>query len=476
MNGDTSHAAPSLRLMDTRQCEKIHDASLEILRRTGVRVHHEEALTLLKDAGCRIEDGNLARIPPSLVEWALRSAPSVIALCSRGSDIASVPLEPGVTTFGPGSDCPYYLDPRTGERRPFTLADLGDCARLADALPEIGFLMSMGIPRDFSGNTYRRQYATLVQNSVKPVVFVCNDGADCRAIAAAAAVVAGGMDRLRLNPTLLLYSEPTTPLQHSGTATEKLLYMASEALPVVHSPAPMMGSTAPATLAAGLALGNAEVLSGLVIHQRKRAGAPFVYGSGLHHMDMKTSISVYGAPEFQLARLAVAAMGRYYGLPTWGYAGHSDAIPFDEQAAVDAALSVQNALLCGMNLVHDVGYLEAGLITSPEMMVFTADMIGMLRRFADGFSFDADDLALEVVNAVGPGGNYLAEEHTLRHYREFWQPSLFDRRRYEAWRSSGARSLRDRLREKTLDLMTGQGDSLFPSAAAREVELALGLS
>jgi trimethylamine--corrinoid protein Co-methyltransferase len=462
--------------MNKDHCKKIHQASLELLRRTGVRVHHEEAKTLLKDSGCPIEDGNLAKIPPSLVEGALDSAPSVIALCSRGTDFASVLIQSGVTTFGPGSDCPYYLDPRNGERRPFTLSDLNNCARLADALPEIGFLMSMGIPRDFVGNAYRKQYAMLVENSAKPVVFVCNDEADCRAIVAAASVLSGGMDRLRLNPTLLLYSEPTTPLQHSRTATEKLLYMAAEALPVVHSPAPMMGSTAPATLAAGLVLGNAEVLSGLVIHQLKRAGAPFLYGSGLHHMDMRTSISVYGAPEFQLARLAVAAMGGYYGLPTWGYAGHSDAIPFDEQAAVDAALSVQNALLCGMNLVHDVGYLEAGLITSPEMMVFTADMIGMLRHFASGFSLEAESLALDVMHRVGPGGNYLAEEHTLRHYREFWQPVIFDRQRYEAWNSSGAKSFRDRLREKTLDLMAGQSGAILPHTTCQEIERVLCLS
>ena len=154
-------------------------------------------------------------------------------------------------------------------RRPFALADLEACVRLVDTLPEIAFLMSMGIPRDYHGNVYRRQYATLIQGSTKPVVFVCNDAADCRAIAEAAAAVAGGMDELRLNPTLLLYSEPTTPLQQSATATEKLLYMASQGLPVVHSPAPMMGGTAPVTLAGGLALGNAEVLSGLVIHQQK---------------------------------------------------------------------------------------------------------------------------------------------------------------------------------------------------------------
>ncbi|MGA2762424.1 MAG: trimethylamine methyltransferase family protein [Spirochaetia bacterium] len=475
MSSDTPRAVPRLHLMDRDQCAKVHQASLEILRRTGVRVHHEEALGLLREAGCPVTDGNLVRVPPGVVERALAQAPSTIALCERGSSTASVRCVPGESSFGPGSDCPNYLDPKDGTRRPFTLADLEACVRLADALPQISFLMSMGIPRDYHGNAYRRQYATLIEGSRKPVVFVCNDGADCKAIVGAAAAVAGGMEELRLNPTLLLYSEPTTPLQQSATATEKLLYMAAEGLPVVHSPAPMMGSTAPVTLAGGLALGNAEVLSSIVIHQSRRPGAPFLYGSGLHHLDMKTSISVYGAPEFQLARAAVACMGSYYGLPTWGYAGHSDSILFDEQAAADAVVSVQTALLSGTNLIHDVGYLEAGLITSPEMMVFTADMIDMGRHFTDGFGMGAEELALEVIHSVGPGGNYLGEDHTIRHFREHWQPTLFDRQRFDSWQASGSRGLRARLREKTLDIMAGHAGSPLPDALMREVERILGL-
>jgi len=438
-------------------------------------VHHAEALALLKDAGCPVSDGNLVRVPPGVVEWALAQAPSTIALCDRGSTNASVRLVPGESSFGPGSDCPNYLDPRDGTRRPFTLADLRACVRLADALPQISFLMSMGIPQDYRGNSYRRQYAALIEGSAKPVVFVCNDAADCRAIVAAAAAVAGGKEELRLNPTLLLYSEPTTPLQHSATATEKLLFMAAEGLPVVHSPAPMMGSTAPVTLAAGLALGNAEVLSSIVIHQRKRPGAPFLYGSGLHHLDMKTSISVYGAPEFQLARVAVACMGRHYGLPTWGYAGHSDSILFDEQAAADAVFSVQTALLSATNLIHDVGYLEAGLITSPEMMVFTADMIGMMGHFMDGFGLEAEDLALEVIHGVGPGGNFLGEEHTIRHFREQWQPAIFDRQRFDGWKASGAKGLRARLREKTVAIMDAHAGNPLAADLSAEVERILGI-
>ncbi|MGC9335298.1 MAG: trimethylamine methyltransferase family protein, partial [Anaerolineae bacterium] len=263
----------------------------------------------------------------------------------------------------------------------------------------------------------------------------------------------GGMAQLRLNPTLLLYSEPSTPLKHSETATDKLLYMAEQSLPIVHSPAPMMGGTAPVTLAGGLALGNAEVLSSLVMHQLTRPGAPFVYGSGLHHMDMKTTISVYGAPEFQLARVAVAEMGRYYGLPTWGYAGHSDSCTMDEQAASDSAISVLVALLAGNNLVHDVGYLEAGLTTSPEMIVFTAEMISMMRRFMGGVALDAEALALEVIEGVGPGGDFLTQKHTLKHFRDLWQPALFDRRRFEDWVASGSQPLAKRLQERTVALI-----------------------
>ncbi len=470
----TPLALPRLEMFDRAQCEQIHLASLEILRRTGVRVFQDEALDLLKEAGAQVSDENLVRIPARLVEWALKQAPSRIGLCARGSDRVVVPLEGRQVNFGPGSDCLNYLDPNTGETRPFTRADVADCIRLVDALPELGFLMSMGIPSDLKiANVYRQQFAMMLEHSAKPIVFVCDDRADCEAITAMAAAAAGGMEKLRLNPTLLLYSEPTTPLKHSPTATEKLLYMAEQELPIVHSPAPMMGGTAPVTLAGGLALGNAEVLSSLVMNQLKRAGAPFVYGSGLHHMDMRTTISVYGAPEFQLARVAVAAMGRYYGLPTWGYAGHSDSNVMDEQAAADAVFSVLIALLAGNNLVHDVGYLEAGLTTSPEMIVFTAEVISMARHFMAGINLDAEAMALEVIHQVGPGGNYLASEHTMAHFRDLWQPTLFDRQRAQDWRARGAKRLGDRLREKTTAIIASHKPEPLPDRVQGEIEYIL---
>jgi trimethylamine--corrinoid protein Co-methyltransferase len=467
-------AYPKLGMMTPEQCQHIHLASLEILRRTGARVYHDGALDLLRRADAVVTNGNLVRFLPGVVEWALGQAPSRIPLCYRGSAKVAAPLEGKTVNFGSGSDCPNYLDPRTGERRRFTTRDLIDCIHVVDALPEITFCMSMGIPSDLdTANAYREQFVMMLQHTVKPIVFVCDDRADCEAISAMAAVVAGGRDQLRLNPTLLLYSEPSSPLKHSETATGKLLFMAQEQLPIVHSPAPMMGGTAPVTLAGGLALGNAEVLSSLVIHQLAHPGAPFVYGSGLHHMDMKTTISVYGAPEFQLARLAVAEMGRHYGLPTWGYAGHSDSCVMDAQAAADAAFSVLIAQLAGHNLVHDVGYLEGGLTTAPEMIVFTAEMISMMRSFAAGLRMDDESLALDVIDQVGPGGDFLTSEHTLKHFRNLWQPGLFDRSRAQEWESGGQKRLEERLREKTLAIMDDHSPEPLVDSAHKELEYIL---
>ena len=465
---------PRLGMMTPDHCQTIHRASLEILRRTGARVFHQGALDLLRDADVHVSEGNLVRFQPSIVEWALSQAPSRIPLCRRGSAVVAASLEGKVVNYGTGSDCPNYLDPRTGGRRPFTAGDLIDAIHVVDALPELAFCMSMGIPSDLgTANAYRHQFSMMLQHTVKPIVFVCDDRADCEAISSMAAVVAGGRDQLRLNPTLLLYSEPSTPLKHSETATGKLLYMARERLPIVHSPAPMMGGTSPVTLAGGLALGNAEVLSSLVIHQLAHPGAPFVYGSGLHHMDMKTTISVYGAPEFQLARLAVAEMGRHYGLPTWGYAGHSDSCIMDGQAAADAAFSVLIAELAGHNLVHDVGYLEGGLTTSPEIIVFTAEMISMMRYFAGGFRIDGESLALDVIDQVGPGGDFLTSGHTLEHFRSLWQPSLFDRRRAEEWEAGGQNRLGDRLRDKTIALIEDHRTEQLPDAVREEIHYIL---
>lgn len=478
MTNPLATSAPTLRrirpqfsMLSRQDCLQIHQASCEILRRTGIKVYSDVGLKLLRQAGAVIDD-NLARIPPSLVEWALASSPSAFNLYQRGSDDIAIKLDGEDVYFGPGSDTLRYLDPRTGQRRDYQLADIADITRLCDALPGIGFVMSTGIPRDVPPDRhYRYQFATMLRHTTKPIVFVCDGREDIEVIAAMAAAVAGGMDRLAQYPTLLLYSEPSTPLQHSREATEKLLFCAEHSIPVTHSPAPMMGGTAPVTLAGAVVLGNAEVLSSLVMHQLQNQAAPFLYGHGTHHLDMKEMISVYGsAPEFQLARVMAAEMGRFYSLPVWGYAGHSDSKLVDGQAAADAQATVLLAMLVKTNLNHDVGYLESGLTGSPELIVLTDELISMNRRFMEGVRLDDNAVALEVIHQVGPGGDFLSHDHTLDNWHELWIPKLFNRQRLDTWEAQGAKDINVRLREKTVALMADHKIESLPASIEAEIE------
>jgi trimethylamine--corrinoid protein Co-methyltransferase len=457
-------------MLDRQDCLRIHLASCNILKQTGVVVHHQAGLDLLRKAGAVVE-GELAKIPPSLVEWALTSAPETFNLYTRGTNQVAIQLDGEHVYFGPGSDTLHYLDPRTGARRDYTLADLADCMHVCDALPEINFVMSVGVPRDVPEAYYfRHQFAAMLRHTTKPIVVVCNGLADMEAIAQMAAAAAGGADKLKQYPNILVYSEPSTPLQHMAEAVDKLLFCAEHAIPITHSPAPMMGGTAPVTLAGAVALGNAEMLSGLVMHQLKNPGAPFLYGHGVHHLDMKSMISVYGAPEFQLARVMAAEMGRFYRLPVWGYAGHSDSKVIDAQAAADAQFSVLVALLAKTNLNHDVGYLEAGLTNSPEMMVLTDEIISMTRPFTDGVRFDDEAFAAEAIREVGPGGQFMGHEHTMAHWRELWVPKLFDRQRLDRWEAQGSKDIAVRLRERTVALMDTHQVEPLPAAVESEIE------
>jgi trimethylamine--corrinoid protein Co-methyltransferase len=206
-------------------------------------------------------------------------------------------------------------------------------------------------------------------------------------------------------------------------------------------------------MASGLVMSMAEILSGLVVHQLSRPGSPFVFGAGLHHLDMKSSQISYGSPEFQLTKAAVAEIGRWYEMPTWGYAGCTDAKTMDEQAAAEALLSVMMAKLTGANLIHDVGYVESGLTYSYEMIVLTDELVTLADQLMKGIEVSPDTMMLDEIHQVGPGGHYMATEETLKRFRGFWYPNLLDRQRREQWVAGGSVPLHQRLNERVREII-----------------------
>ena len=473
--------SPQFAILSDDQLQKLHLGALEVLRKTGIRFHHEGALEMLADAGAFVSAGNLVRFPARLIEEAIASVPERIVMCDRNGEPA-MRLQDQEVYFGTGSDCLNLLDPETGEHRKFTRDDLVVAYHLCDALPNIDFVMSVGIPEDVDPDlTYDAQMALMLEHTTKPLVFVTNDGASCQRAIDMAAAVAGGYEALREQQHILLYSEPSSPLQQSETAVDKLLMMAEYELPVVHSPGPLMGGTAPITIAGGLVMSLAEILSGLVVHQMTNPGAPFVFGAGLHHMDMKSTQICYGGPEFQLTKAAIAQLGRWYGMPTWGYAGCSDAKVMDEQAAAEAMLSVTMAKVTGANLIHDVGYMESGLTTSFEMIVLTDELVAMVNSIMNGIEVSDETLMLDELDQVGPGGHFLNTDATMERFQDFWYPELMSREIRETWLERGGTTLGERLHEKAKAIIREhQPEELAPekraalAAILEEAEAATG--
>jgi trimethylamine--corrinoid protein Co-methyltransferase len=426
------------RMFTDAQLAEIHQATLEVLRHTGVRVYEAESLALLQDAGCTVTDDSLVRFPASAVEDALHSAPSRVVMCDRTGQ-PRMYLEGHRTYFGTGSDLPNTRDLESGERRPSLLSDVQQVARLVDALAHLDFVMSMALPSDVPAETSdRRSFLAMVENTVKPIVFTAWDEAGLADIIEMAEAVAGGPRELRLNPFLLAYLEPTSPLRHSEVVLRKVLLMADRGLPFVYAPGPIDGASAPVTPAGGLVMSNAEVLSGLVIAQLRRRGTPFVWGCGSGPMDMRTMVATYAGPEFMLHCMGMAELAHYYyRVPVWGFSGCSDSKTADLQAGIESALWILWTALSGANLVHDVGYIESGLACAYEMIVVCNEVISFVRRLMQGIDLSREGMALDVIHKVGPGGDYMSSTHTARYFREVWYPSLFDRRSYHAWVDAG---------------------------------------
>jgi len=444
-----------VRVLGDDDISRIHAATLEVLEGTGVSITAPEGREVLLAAGATEGPKTAIKIPPALVESALESAPSSVVLSNRLGEPACF-LEGYTTSFGTGSDCPFILDRETGRKRPCTYADVAAGALVCDTLEHIDFVMPVGIISDRpTGVADAYAVEATMLNTVKPVVFTAHNRETFQVAVDLASAVVGGLEPLQQNPFICLYAEPTSPLRHMPEATEKLIHAARLRIPVIFTPCPIMGASAPATGAGILVQANAEVLSGLVLHQLVRPGAPFIYGGVMLSLDMSTAIAPYGAPELHKHCAALTDIAHYHNLPMFGTCGCSDAKRVDAQAGLEVGFSTLMATLNGQNLIHDIGFLESALITSFEMYLLADEAIGMAKHIAAGVPVSRDTLAVDAIGSVGPFGDYLMHQHTLDFFRsEFYFPKLLDRRNYATWERLGSKTLDVRLKEEVDRILT----------------------
>ena len=446
----------------------LHEASLEIMARTGMRFYVQEALDVFIKGGAEVSDGNLVRIPPHLVEWAVNTAPKNITIFDQTGRRA-MSLGGYRSYFGVGSDCMHIYDLDSGERRLAVLDDVVRGVRLVDALPNLDFVMSMYMPSDVPVDAYERyQMAIMLQQSSKPIVFVGIEAESTRRAIEMAAAVAGGLEQLQRFPFVVNYVNVVSSFKHNAESVQRLLYAAERNLPTIYAPDKTRGTMAPMTVAGALAVGNAGQLAGLVLSQLKREGSPFLRSKpGGDVMDMRSMVNVYAGPDGGAFGWDLA---HYYGIPTFGMAGASDAKVFDAQAAAEASLTLFENLLNGANLIHDVGYLDCAMTGSMELVAFCDEVIGWLRRYFRKLEINEETLALDLIHKVAPDQHFLESSHTLHHVREDWMPTLFDRHDYHRWAARESTTLQARANQKVKEIIMNHRAEPLPRELVEKLE------
>lgn len=449
------------------QCQKLYWACLEILERTGVRLYEQEAIDLLKSAGAYVSDGNRVRIPAGMIEKAFSTVPRNVSLYDRNGNRA-MQVGGHRSYFGTGSDCLHILDHRSGERRKAVLQDIVDGMILCDALENIDFVMCMFLPSDVPQDILDRyEMEAMLNNTTKPMVYVTTEFSGCRDAVKMAEIVAGGEDQLRHSPFAACYINVTTGLRHNEEALQKLLYLSGKGLPFTYIPSAQGGVTAPITVAGTMAVNNAGVLTGLVLSQLKSEGAPFIMpGWGGNMLDMKTTVQPYADPQ---KRGQAVDFAHYLGLPMFSLAGCSESKMVDQQAAAEAALTLFTDVMFGGNMIHDVGYLESGLCGSLTQLSICNEIIGWLEAFMEGIEINNETLALDLIDEVGPDGQYLDNPHTMKHFRERWYPNLFERSNFSGWQKKGGKSLGERATGQVEKILADHKPEPLPEDVARAV-------
>lgn len=465
-----SQTTAGFNILSPDQLDQIHFATLEVLDRTGIHVFGDEALALLKQGGARVS-GNRVRIPVWMVQEAIASAPSIVPICDRNGQRAMF-LEKGRSYYGTGSDTPNTIDIYTAKHRPSIKQDIVNATRICDALEHIDFVMSMAIASDKPTPTaYLHQFEAMVLNTVKPIVYTAVDLAGLKDIVHVAEIIAGGAENLAANPFILLYDEPSSPLQHSQEVVEKLLFIAEKRLPVIYAPAVMMGGTGPVTQAGAIIQANSEALSGLVIHQLKAKGAPFITGGAAPPMDMKTSICSYGGPEEIKNCALMTTIAQYYNLPVFTTAGCTDAQVFDQQAGLEAGFSLLSAALSGANIIHDLGYIGVGMTSCMEMLALCNEAVGWAKYFLRGLNLTAESTAVDIIDEVGPGGNFFTHPHTLKHFKaHMFFPDLLNRQPYENWQAQGSTTFGERANLKIRQILETHQVPMLDKAVEEQIK------
>ncbi|MEG1496915.1 MAG: trimethylamine methyltransferase family protein [Clostridiales bacterium] len=447
-----NHQPLQFGALNQDQCEQIVNATFRTLEKVGCKVQSEEALDLLKNAGCHIE-GELVKIPAHVMKKAINTAPSSVTLYDREGEVA-MNVEPNNVYFGPGMTNPLIVDSETGERRATIKSDVANMARVCEALPNIDWVCGLASISDCNpclAEVYEAR--EVLENTSKHLVSWTHNLENCVDIVKMCATAIGGMDKLKEKPFLSFWISPVSPLTQPKDSIAPVLYLAGEGLPVMYISGQTMGGTAPISFGGGMVVGLADCLVGLLISQLKREGTPFICGSFCEYMNMKTVNMSFSNPELAFSQAAASDIFRYLDLPFAIHAGTTDSPIFDQQAAGDIAIQLFTGALSRGNMNCFIGFLESAMSASLEAVVYGDEMISYIHNIVAGAEISTDTLVEDVIANVGPGGNYLTEPHTFENFKKLWTPQCLQRDNYDNWVAAEKPDLFTILNKKVKELI-----------------------
>jgi trimethylamine--corrinoid protein Co-methyltransferase len=461
---------PKLRLevLTPEEIKKIHEATLWIIEHVGVRFPSKRALEIWQSFGASVDaEKSIVRAKGPLIEEALKQAPAAYTLCARDPS-QDLPLDGNHVFIGTDGCGVEVLDIQTGARRTSSLHDVVDIARIADATAEIGFhwvpVSAQDMPPETRG---LHEVKAIWENSTKHVQTesIYNER-EARAAIEMAAAIAGGGAALRKRPVLSLMQCTAPPLGQDGGSLDAALLAAEAGIPTGFMTMAACLTTGPATMAGNLAVGNAEVIAATALLQLAHPGAPVFYAAAQTASDLRSGAYTGGGPEDFLFGAAQNALADFYNIPLSMGSFATGAKEPNWQAGIENSLSTFMASVSMADMLLGVGLLHGSRIWSYAQMMMDCEIFSIIHKTMQGIVVDDETLALDTIAAVGPGGNFLSQKHTLKHMREIFIPQFMDRRPYNEWESKKDDARDWALAKARKTLAEHQPDPLDPKLSA----------
>jgi len=465
-----------IKMLSEAEIAEIHGRSLELLETTGIMVDHPGGLKALAEAGARVDfEAKRARIPRDLVERCLKTVPPGFTLAAR-NPAQDCPLVRGGRPYsrnGGGAD--FTLDLETGEFRPLLAADMKSYYRLMDALDGISFIAPVfGQDLPLVGRDIVMLH-TAFNHTDKHIHLRTFSGETLRHMFEMAAIVAGSKVELKKRPLVSLLEAPVSPLKFLDVSVDALFLCGEYGIPLDVCVMPISGGTGPMTMAGNILLFNTEFLGGVVISQIAHPGAPLQYAARPMAMDMRTGFSLAGAIENGMMAAAGAQMAHLYNVPVSLHGPWTDSMTHDGQSTFERTYLTLMAGLAGANVLVGAGMIQQSLVISHEQLVIDSEVNNTVFKVMEGIPVDGARLSMEAIARVGPGGNFVADPHTLKFLRtERYKPSLLHRNSREAWDADGSKTFVRRANEKAKAILAEHEINPLPEDVARALDEYVG--